>query len=293
MVRLATVIVCSLLSLAFLPPAAFAETPKENTPEMVIRTLVQANVDKDMTTLSRLMAHDADITSYSVGGRKYVGWPEFEREMQEEFATVKRFEIPIRELNVWTKGEVAWFTMELDYIRYVNEGSELKRMLLPLRETGVMERRDGQWVLLSFHESFRSAQMAGPVAQSTTQPTSQLRVSNPPASTAPDLSGEWDILEVEDNKRYKATLDKKGNGPYTQHGGQFTTTSVEDRLWQGTWHQPGNDREGGFELLLSEDGTEAKGIWWYTRVDTRKNIPPREYGGTYEWKRSATHGSSQ
>jgi hypothetical protein len=100
-----------------------------------------------------------------------------------------------------------------------------------------------------------------------------------------DLSGEWEILEVEDDKRYKATLDKTGNGPYTQHGGRFTTTKFADRRWQGTWQQPGNDREGGFELLLSEDGTQAKGVWWYSRVGTHKNIPPREHGGTYHWKR--------
>jgi hypothetical protein len=101
----------------------------------------------------------------------------------------------------------------------------------------------------------------------------------------PDVGGEWDILEVEDEKRYKATLDKSGNGPYTQQQGRFVTTKIENRLWQGTWHQPGNDREGGFEVLLSEDGKEAKGIWWYTRVDTRKNIPPKEHGGTYHWKK--------
>lgn len=94
------------------------------------------------------------------------------------------------------------------------------------------------------------------VASSTGQPT------------VLDLSGEWDVLEVEDDKRYRATLDKTGNGPYTQHGGQFVTTKFTDRLWQGTWRQPGNDREGGFELLLSEDGTQAKGVWWYTRVGT-------------------------
>ena len=34
--------------------------------------------------------------------------------------------------------------------------------------------------------------------------------------TSADLSGEWQILEVEDDKRYKATLDKNGHGLYTQ-----------------------------------------------------------------------------
>jgi hypothetical protein len=106
------------------------------------------------------------------------------------------------------------------------------------------------------------------------------------------LSGEWDILEVEDNKTYKATLDQSGNGPYTQHGGRFVTTKFEDRLWQGTWHQTGNDREGGFEVLLSEDGQSAKGVWWYTRVGDKNNIPPRQWGGTYVWKKLTNPSSA-
>jgi ketosteroid isomerase-like protein len=286
MVRGVSIVLCGLLSFIGAASSASAGTPEPNSPEAVIRALVHANAEKDMPTLSRLMAHDADITSYSIGGRKYVGWPEFEREMQEEFINAQKLEIPITELNVWTKGDVAWFTMELDYTRYVGKGTELKRTVLPLRETGVLERRNGQWVMLSWHESFRSAQMTGPVAQQSAAPAGTHLVSNPPNATQPDLSGEWDILEVEDDKRYKATLDKSGNGPYTQHGGRFVTTKFEDRLWQVTWQQPGNDREGGFEVLLSEDGTEAKGIWWYTRVQNHKNIPPREHGGTYQWKRT-------
>lgn len=254
-------------------------------PEAAIRTLVRANEQLDLPTLSRFMAHDTDIISYTIGGRKYVGWPEFEHDMREEFSSVSKLEIPIHELKVWTKGTLAWFTMELDYIRYVGDGSNQRRTVLPLRESGVLEQRGGQWVLLSWHESFRDMQLGAPLAQRATTPSPQLLVSNAQLSSTPDLSGEWDILEVEDDKRYKATLDKAGNGPYTQHGGRFVTTKYADRLWQGTWQQPGNDREGEFELLLSEDGTQAKGVWWYSRVGSQKNIPPREHGGTYQWKR--------
>jgi len=105
-------------------------------PEATLRALVQANADKDVSTLARLMAHDADIVSYTIGGRKYVGWPQFEREMLEEFRTVTRLEIPIIALKVWTRGEVAWFAMELDYIRYIGTDPERRQMVLPLRETG-------------------------------------------------------------------------------------------------------------------------------------------------------------
>lgn len=275
-------LVCFLFVTAVAASACVSLASDDQSAEAAVRSLVRANAEKDMPTMSRMMAHDADITSYTIGGRKYVGWPRLEQDLQEEFDSAATIEIPIRELKVWTKGDLAWYTMEVDYIRTVKAGSDVERALLPLRETGVLERRNGQWVLLSWHESFRNAGSAV---------TLNDRMPSPPVVTltaampAPDLSGEWEILEVEDDKRYRATLDKAGNGPYTQHGGRFVTTQFANRLWQGTWQQPGNDREGGFELLLSEDGKEAKGVWWYTRVGDHKNIPPREHGGTYQWKR--------
>jgi ketosteroid isomerase-like protein len=266
-------------------PAALSGTADNAALEKTVRALVRANAEKDLAAMSKLMAHDADIVSYSIGGRKYVGWPELERDIKDEFANVASLDLPISELKVWSKGDIGWYTMELDYTRVLGQGSSQQRTVLPLRETGVLERRNGHWILLSWHESLRTAASTIPVDDRTKAAAPRAVASPAGQSVAPDLSGEWDILEVEDDKRYKATLDKTGNGPYTQHGGRFTTTKYADRLWQGTWHQPGNDREGGFELLLSEDGTQAKGIWWYSRVGTQKNIPPREHGGTYQWKR--------
>jgi len=256
-----------------------------NGAEAAVRALVRANAEKDIDTMSKLIAHDEDIISYSIGGRKFVGWPALEQEMLQEFSEAATLELPIQELNVWTRGDLAWYTMELDYIRTVVQGDKTRRAVLPLRETGVLERRNGQWQLLSWHESFRN--VGGAIGLKNENPTylSPTLTTTAHTTASPDLSGEWEILEVEDDKRYKATLDKAGNGPYTQHGGRFVTTKFSDRLWQGTWQQPGNDREGGFEILLSEDGTQAEGIWWYSRVGTHTNIPPREHGGTYQWKR--------
>lgn len=108
-------------------------------------------------------------------------------------------------------------------------------------------------------------------------------VSAGPVFEGPDLSGEWEIQE--EDKSYKVTLDRYGNGSYTWQEGRILTTRFSDRRWQGTWHQTGNDREGGFELLLSEDAIQAKGVWWYTRVGNHLNIPPREWGGSYVWNR--------
>lgn len=173
MIRLRLCAWCVLTLLISAPTAARPSEPSD--PESAIRRMVRANAEKDLPTLSRLMAHDADIISYGVAGRKYVGWTELEEGMREEFVNSQRLELPINALKVWTKGDLAWYAMELDYIRYVADGSDVKRTVLPMRETGVLERRKGQWQLLSWHESFRSAQFGGPLATQSAASSSPAR----------------------------------------------------------------------------------------------------------------------
>ncbi len=99
------------------------------------------------------------------------------------------------------------------------------------------------------------------------------------------MGGTWEIQEEE--RSYIATLDANGNGSYTWKNGSIQTIECVDGKWKGTWQQTGNDREGGFEIVLSEDGQEAKGVWWYTRVGENDNIPPYQFGGKYKWVRAA------
>ena len=72
-------------------------------------------------------------------------------------------------------------------------------------------------------------------------------------------------------------LDEKGNGSYPWEDGYFVTETWTQGKWRGTWHQPGNDREGGFELELATDLEFAFGRWWYTRIGD-DNAPPKPGG---------------
>src|SRR5690349_21599946 len=171
-------LVCFLcVTVLLVASACMSLASDDQSAEAAVRALIRANAEKDIVTLSRMMAHDADITSYTIGGRKYVGWPDFERDMQEEFESAHTIEIPIRELKVWTKGDVAWYAMEIDYIRTVKTGDDSKQALLPLRETGVLELRNGQWVLLSWHESFRNAGGALTLGKQQRSPSPALTAS--------------------------------------------------------------------------------------------------------------------
>ena len=254
-----------------------------DSPEAVLRLLIRANAEKDMDTLKNYMAQDPDAIGYTIGGRKYIGWDAFERAMKDEFESVDSLDIQITDLKVWQRDDIAWFAMELDYGRDVTTENGQTHTVIPLRDTGVLERREGKWVLVAWHESLQK-----PFQTATLQPKIETTVSsNLSTSTlnslSVDLSGDWEIHE--DDKSYQATFDTTGNGPYTWQDGRIVTSKISDHLWSGYWTQKGNDREGEFEVLLSEDYQSAEGVWWYTRVGEHENIPPREWGGKYIFKR--------
>ncbi len=275
-----------LLFLPWVPtnlPSVHAQTTHVNSnvdnPEAVIRLLVEANANKDLATMKKYMGGATHGVGYTIGGRKFVGWEELASAMEMEFRTVEQLIIPITALQVWQRENIAWFAMELDYTRVTKGQNGLTTTVIPLRETGVLERREGSWQLVNWHESLQKPMG---IATLTTERPSTESLSKVATKTL-DLSGVWEIQE--EDKSYQATLNAEGSGSYTQEQGVFTTTQIDGRLWSGTWEQKGNDREGGFEVLLSEDHATAEGVWWYTRVEEHKNIPPRIYGGTYLFTR--------
>jgi hypothetical protein len=141
-----------------------AETPEPLTPESVLREAVLANERRDLEGMVQFFLKDPDIESYGIGGLKVVGRNELERLLRSEFLSVSGLEIAIKALKIWSRENVAWFAMELDYTRVLPTRTGETRMKLELRETGVLEKRDGQWLIHSWHESLRrmpKADLAG------------------------------------------------------------------------------------------------------------------------------------
>jgi uncharacterized protein (TIGR02246 family) len=137
--------------------AVRAEPNELPTPESVIRQAVLANERRDLEGMAQFFLKDPDIASYGIGGLTFVGWDGLEQTLRNEFQSVARLEIVIKDLKIWTREYVAWFAMELDYTRVLPSPTGETRMKLQLRETGVLEKRDGQWLFHSWHESTRQS----------------------------------------------------------------------------------------------------------------------------------------
>jgi len=99
--------------------------------------------------------------------------------------------------------------------------------------------------------------------------------------TLADLAGNWEYQEG--TVVYALPLNHQGDGTYEWKKGRFHTTSFLNGVWKGTWAQEENDREGGFELHLSDDIKSAKGRWWYTRIG--KDHKPLDPGGFFTVRR--------
>ncbi len=104
--------------------------------------------------------------------------------------------------------------------------------------------------------------------------------SQPFATTG--LNGEWEVSDGSFDSTL--VLDCQGKGRYSWQDGRVVTTKVQNGYWTGTWYQKGNDREGGFEVLLSNDRTKAEGRWWYSRIGS-EHLNPGERGGPFSMSR--------
>jgi len=104
------------------------------------------------------------------------------------------------------------------------------------------------------------------------------------------LAGEWDMSDGTLEK--SIVLDCLGTGQYAWQDGRVVTTTVNGDYWAGTWNQPGNDRDGGFEVRLSEDRSQAEGRWWYSRIG-EKHFPPGERSDTFTLMRPIDANETQ
>ena len=119
----------------------------------VIDQFAQAWETEDLELLSRIMAHDADMVNFgSDAPEHFVGWEAFKAAVEEMFPAFENTTISVSDqvIKVHPSGKVAWFSQLWDWD--VTVGGEPVR-LEGCRFTGVLEKRNKDWVFVQFHNS--------------------------------------------------------------------------------------------------------------------------------------------
>jgi ketosteroid isomerase-like protein len=109
---------------------------------------------KDRALAERTLSHDADLFIFNPGSTPTIGWDELAKNftiwMDPRFKAVA---CDIRDLrvNLSRSGDVAWWSAMLDDLA---EWDGTPTGWKDTRWTGVLEKRDGAWVIVQMHFSF-------------------------------------------------------------------------------------------------------------------------------------------
>ncbi len=109
---------------------------------------------KDFTVSNRIIANDSNFLEVDPGNRIVRGFKEFKKN-ETAFADTNfkaiRYEIRDLKITFSQSGTVAWYYCVLDDI---NEWKGQPANWENTRWTGVLEKRDGNWVIVQMHFSF-------------------------------------------------------------------------------------------------------------------------------------------
>ncbi len=109
---------------------------------------------KDINLLYSVIANDADYIEVDPGDKIVKGFQEFKKAedfwMNPDFKAI-RYEIRDLKIKFSRSGNVAWFFCMLDDI---NEWKGQPANWENTRWTGVLEKREGNWVIVQMHFSF-------------------------------------------------------------------------------------------------------------------------------------------
>jgi uncharacterized protein (TIGR02246 family) len=119
----------------------------------VLDRYIHAFQTRNREGVAEVYAHDEELVVFGSNPLdRRVGWKMTQAYIEKYFACVERIEIEIKDqrIKVHRSGEAAWFSEVL----YWKEVEKDKTFVIDgLRITGVLERRDGRWVIVQLHAS--------------------------------------------------------------------------------------------------------------------------------------------
>jgi uncharacterized protein (TIGR02246 family) len=119
----------------------------------VLDRYIQAFQTRNREGVAEVYAHDEDLVVFGSNPLdRRVGWKMTQEYIDKYFSSVDRIEIGLKDqrIKVHRSGEAAWFSEVL----YWKEVEKSKTFAVDgLRITGVLERRDGRWVIVQLHAS--------------------------------------------------------------------------------------------------------------------------------------------
>lgn len=112
--------------------------------------MFEAYKKQDLQGVLSFWAPDPDMFVLGSGvDEKAIGTAQFTEQLRRDWAQAKILSIGVKNFAVSTAASVAWFSADVN-LRGSESGNEFD---MPLRLTGVMEKRYGRWLWVQLHLS--------------------------------------------------------------------------------------------------------------------------------------------
>jgi len=122
----------------------------------------------DPDTAAKYYAKDADLVFFDIAPLQYKGWDDYYLGTKKLFQNYQSLNIRLNEdANVHWKGDLAYATATWNVLGTLADGTQQK---LELRWTVVLERRNGDWLVVHEHVSAPLGGAAAPALKPAAQP---------------------------------------------------------------------------------------------------------------------------
>lgn len=127
-------------------------TEKTNV-KRVIDQFVQFWETHDMDLLSKIMTHDSDMVNFgSDASEHFVGWKAFKDSVEKMLPSFQDTKITVKNqvIKIGSSGNIAWFSEVWDWdLKFDGNPIQINGQRL----TGVLEKQNGNWAFVQFHNS--------------------------------------------------------------------------------------------------------------------------------------------
>ncbi|OGU55891.1 MAG: hypothetical protein A2V66_18220 [Ignavibacteria bacterium RBG_13_36_8] len=151
--RKAPYIICMIILVTTACTREVVEKSEKPKIKEVIDQFYKIYETKDSELFSKIVAHDADMVTFGTDSvEHWIGYKQLKAAFEKQWTSFETPKIVMRDLNVKISqsGSIAWYSMFLDY-QIEFQGKTVN--WTGARSTGVLEKRNNQWVLVQFHNS--------------------------------------------------------------------------------------------------------------------------------------------
>jgi len=128
-----------------------------NAEKAAVKTLLDKVVELfekgDIKIAERIFAKDTDMINFGTdAAERWMGYEALMKSLEQQNAAVEEGKITIRdqEIRVHKSGTVAWYSEIIDF-KGKSQGQPFA--IEGMRQTGILEKREGNWVIVQTHSS--------------------------------------------------------------------------------------------------------------------------------------------